>query len=330
MAGESSLVADLKMSANQIYRFYECTSTLISNQVHTAHQYLAWMYAGVHSSCDMFSLHVHVCASVDRSALCPPKIHVGILQQNNILPSIHVCGVDCFRETVECSTGIGQMLWCGHNPHPPNTFMFVYATNIVVSFPDPILCEGMGQWTLEQFLSFRFQIAWAAKVMKRYHWRHGLFDVKASRNSVVQGSGHMTAESAQPRKHSNFWCLGTGRDCKHWSLWHNIVMIVHMIELLSLCKLVIHVTFLVHTHTHAHTHAHITHVAAWDAELDNLQLRQSLCPTQCVLSLSIQATAVSGVRSDGVLPLPQWPWGYPALICSHCGHCHEQCTQHSG
>lgn len=37
-SGESSLVADLKMNPNQMNRFYECTSTLISNQVHTARQ----------------------------------------------------------------------------------------------------------------------------------------------------------------------------------------------------------------------------------------------------------------------------------------------------
>ena len=32
-SGDTSLIADLKMSPNQTNRFYECVSTLIANQV---------------------------------------------------------------------------------------------------------------------------------------------------------------------------------------------------------------------------------------------------------------------------------------------------------
>ena len=92
----------------------------------------------------------------------------------------------------------------------------------LVSYPDPILCEGKGLVTSEWFLSCVHQNyiillhvlvlavsdIWVAEdslillVMKLYHRRHS-FNIKPSVQGIVWGTGHMTTESAQPRKLSN-------------------------------------------------------------------------------------------------------------------------------
>ena len=79
-------------------------------------------------------------------------------------------------------------------------------------YPDHTLFEGRGLWTLERFLCHVHQhyiISIACDdaryifLKKIFHWRCSLFSIKQPRNSIVRGTGHMAAESAQPRKRPN-------------------------------------------------------------------------------------------------------------------------------